>query len=330
MKKFMAIGLSVLFAVFFVVSCAEKPTAPKAGSAKADDMLSLLPKESFGVIVVDVNRILTTESVDKAIKENKNYQKYLEFVQETGVDPQKDVFFFVGAMSGVVREGAQDGVAVVNLKYDRTKLLAKIQKEQGELAKTEYNGFTVYQAAAKEGKKPVSGAFLDESNIILGTDSAVKSVIDVYQKKAENIWKSESLPSLLKGMNRNAMIWGGFAVPAEAMKKAASQNPMLGAFANIQSIIMSFDYRNQNVLAEIKAMCPDEAKTKQMADALNGFKALGAGVAAKEPLVGELLNKIEIFSAADHVKISASIPEDLIKSLGEKAKVEKAQPESKN
>ncbi len=330
MKKFTAIGLSVLFALFFVASCAKKPAAPKAGAAKANDMLSLLPKESAGVIVIDVNRIMTTESVDKAIKENKDYQKYQEFVQETGIDPQKDVFFFVGAMTGDLSQGAKDGVAVVNLKYDKDKLLAKIQKERGELAKAEYNGFTIYQAAGAGEQKPVSGAFLDDSNIIFGTDSAVKRVIDVYQKKAENIWKSASLPALLKGMNTDAMVWGGFAVPAEALKKAASQNPMLGAFADIQSIIISFDYKNQNVLAEIKAMCPDEAKTKKMADALNGFKALGAGVAAKEPLVGELLNKIEISSSADHVKINASIPEELIKSLSEKVKVEKPQPEGQN
>jgi len=330
MKKFAAIALSVLFATVFVVSCAKQPAAPKAGSAKADDMISLLPKESAGLIVIDFNRIMTIESVDKAVKENKDYQKYLEFVQETGVDPQKDVFFFVGAMTGGWSQETQDGVAIINLKYDKEKLLAKIQKERGELAKTDYNGFIIYQAAAEGEKKPVSGAFLDESNIILGTDSAVKRVIDVYQKKAENIWKNESLPALMKGMNRNAMVWGGFAVPEEAMKKTASQNPMLAAFGDIRSVIMSFDYKSQNVLAEIKAMCPDEAKNKQMADALNGFKALGAGVAAKEPLVGELLNKIEISSAADHVKINASIPEEIIKSLSEKAKIEKAQPEGKN
>ena len=102
---------------------------------------------------------------------------------------------------------------------------------------------------------------------------------------------------------------------------------MLGAFSDIRSIILSFDYKDKNVLAEIKAMSPDEAKNKQMADALNGFKALGAGAAAKEPLVGELLNKIEIGSASDHVKISANIPEALIQNLSQKMKVKRPQGE---
>jgi hypothetical protein len=328
MKKFIAISLSFLFVLFFLASCTTKPAAPKAGLAKAEDMLSLLPKEAMGVIVVDVHSIMKTEAADKAIKENKAYQKYQEFVQKTGLDPQKDVYFFVGAMLGDFSQKSEDGVGLVNLKYNKELLLAAVQKERGELAKTEYNGFTIYQAAQTEEKKPFSGTFLDDSNIIIGTDYGVKKVIDVYQKKADNIWKNETLPALIKGMNKAAMVWGGFAIPPEAMKQASSQNPMLGAFSDIKSIIMSFDYRNKNILVEIKAMSPDPEKNKQMAAALNGFKALGAGAAAKEPLLGELLNKIEISSEADHVNINAGIPEELLRNLTEKVKVKKAKPET--
>ncbi len=55
------------------------------------------------------------------------------------------------------------------------------------------------------------------------------------------------------------------------MKQATSQNPMLGAFSNIRSLLLSFDYKNDALLMEIKAMSPDAAKNKDMADALNGF-----------------------------------------------------------
>lgn len=326
MKKKAAILFASLLVVFGLSACA-KATAPKTGSAKATDMLSLLPSESKGVIVIDVHRIMQTDSASKAIAENENKAKYDEFVQTAGVDPQKDVYYFVGAVLGDFGQKEMDGVGLVNLKYEKEKLLAVLQKERGELTTEEYNGYTIYKAAATEEKKPASGVFLDESNILFGTDAAVKKVIDVHQKKADNVWKNESLSVLLKGMNTAAMVWGGFSIPPDAMKQASSQNPMLGAFSDIRSIILSFDYKDKNVLAEIKAMSPDEAKNKQMADALNGFKALGAGAAAKEPLVGELLNKIEIGSASDHVKISANIPEALIQNLSQKMKVKKPQGE---
>jgi len=326
MRKKTSILLALLLVVFGLSSCA-KATAPKAGSAKGGDLLSLLPSTSKGVIVIDIHRLMQTDASAKAIADSKNKAKYDEFVQATGIDPQKDVFYFVGAMFGDIGKKEMDGVGLVNLKYEKEKLLALLQKERGELTTEEYSGFTVYKAAAAGEKEPVSGVFLDESNILFGTDIAVKQVVDVQQKKADNVWKSESLSALLKGMNTSAMVWAALSVPPDAMKQASSQNPMLGAFSDIRSIILSFDYQGSNVLAEIKAMSPDEAKNKQMADALNGFKALGAGAAAKEPLLGDLLNKIEIASAGDHVKISANIPEALIQTLSQKMKVQKPQEE---
>jgi hypothetical protein len=322
MKKNRLILLALLLLVFGLSSCA-KASAPKAGSAKASDLLSLLPSESKGIIVIDVHRIMQTAAVGKAITENENKAKYDEFIQTTGIDPQKDVFYFVGATLGDLGQKDMEGAGLLNLRYEKEKLLALIQKERGELTTEEYSGFTIYKAAATGEKKPISGIFLDESNIMFGTDVALKKVIDVRQKKSDNIWKSATLTGLLKGMNTSALVWGAFAVPPDTMKQASSQNPMLGAFSDIRSLIISIDYKDKNVLAEIKAMSPDEAKNKQMADALNGFKALGAGAAAKEPQLGELLNKIVIGSAADHVKISANIPEDLIESLSQKMKVQK-------
>jgi hypothetical protein len=216
-------------------------------------------------------------------------------------------------------------VALLNLRYDKEKVLALIKKEGQEVTPSEYSGFTIYEAPAVEDKKPAWGTFLDASNILIGSRIAVEKVIDVYQKRADNLWKNEELPGLLKGANTEAMVWGAFAIPPEALKQASSQNPMLATFADISAVLLSFDYRNQSLLAEVKAMSPDAAKNKQMADALSGFKMLGAAAAAKEPQFGELLEKIEISSAADHVKISAAVPEVLLESLGKKLKMQKSE-----
>ena len=324
MKKTSLIVLAVLFTALSIASCAKQPAAPMAGSAKAEDLLSLLPKEARGVIVIDIHRLMQTAAVSKSIQEGENSQKYQKFVQDTGIDPQKDVYFAVAAMMGDIGQKAQDGAALVNLKYDKEKLLSRLRQERGELTETDYNGLTIYQASPEEGQKPMAGAFLDESNILLGSEPAVKQVIDIYQKKADNIWKSEELPALLKGMDTSSMVWGAFIVPAKAAEQAATQNPMLAAFSDIRSILIAFDSKDNAFAAEIKAMCPNADKNKQMAEALIGFKGLGgAAVSAKEPQLGEVLNKIEITSAADHVKISAVIPEALIQSLSQKIKVQK-------
>ena len=327
MKRIAVIALASVFVLISLISCG-KATAPKAGSAKAPDMLSLLPVDANGAVIVDVHRIMQIEFVKKSIAENEDKAKYDEFVQATGINPEQDIFFFVGAIMGQIGQKEPDGAGLVNLRYDKEKILALAQKEGGELSEGEYGGITVYQTAAGEDKKPMSFVFLDDSNILLGSDDAVKKIIDVYQKKSDNIWKNENIAPLLKGMNSEAMVWGGFSIPPDTMKEASSQNPMLGAFSDIRSMVISFDYKDKNLLAEIKAMSPDPEKNKQMANALNGFKALGAGAAAEEPLVGEALDSIEITSEDDHVKISAKLAEELIKSLGEKIKPKKSDAET--
>lgn len=322
--------LVLLFLTIFLWTCAKKPAGPAAGSATAEDMMSLLPKEANGMIVIDVHRVMATDAAQKAIQEDKNYQKYQTFIQETGIDPKKDVFFFVAAMAGQPgQEKSQDGVALLNLKYNRDLLLNKLKKESPELQETDYNGVLVYQGIQREDEKPVSGAFLDDSNIVVGSDSLVRGVIDVYQKKAENILKNEEMASLIKGMNKAAMAYGAFLVPAGVITEAASQNPMLSPFESISSVILSFDYRDQAFQVEIKAQSADTEKNKQLADALNGFKALGAAAASKEPELTQLLNQIEIVSTSEHVKISAAVPETLLESLSKKMKAQKGQVEEK-
>ncbi len=213
------------------------------------------------------------------------------------------------------------------MKHNRDLLLAKVKKEGAEVTETVYGGVTVYQGIQAKTQKPFSGAFLDDSNIVVGTDAHVKKVIDVHQKKAESILKNQEISNLIKGMNKSAMAYGAFLIPSGVRKGAASQNPMLSVFESITSIILAFDYKDKTFLAEIKAQSPDAAKNKQIADTLNGFKALGAAAASKEPELGELLNRVEIASAADSVKITASIPEETAKILGQKMKAQKAKPE---
>lgn len=323
MKKITAVGIAFFFVFFAFISCAKKPAAPKAGSAKAEDMLTLIPKAAIGIFVIDVNRVMTTEAASKAIKEDANYQKYQEFISETGIDPMKDVYFLVAAMTGEMSATGGKGVAVINLKYDKDRLLAKINEKQENLKESEHEGVTVFTVEEAEDGKPASGAFLDESNIVIGDDQGVKAVIDIWKKKADNVLKNEALSALIKTTNKEALLWSAIAFPEGAMKQLSAQNPMLQSLENLTAITMFFDYKNKNILAEIKAMGGDEANNKQIADLLSGLKAMGAMASTKDPNVGELMNRIEISAGADYVKISASLPEDLLEGLSKKATKEK-------
>lgn len=318
MKKLSVLGIFLILFMALLTSCAKQPSAPVAGSARVDEMLTLIPKDVQGVFFVDIHKAMLTDFADKTLKEEETYEKYQKFVEETGIDPKKDIYFVVVALTEGMEQKEQKGAAILNLKYDKEALLAKLKEEEGKLREEDYNGITLYGWGDDEEKV---GAFLDDSNVILGNKEAVKTAVDTYQRKAENVFKNEELANLINQTNKEAIFWGGLLIPPEAMEKAVSNNPMFSAFDSVTAAVLYFDYKNKNVIAEIKVMSEDETKNTQIVDALNGFKAMGAMMAAKEPEVGELLDKLEISSGPGHAKIYASIPEELINKLKSKTKI---------
>ena len=320
MKRIATWGTIVFLIAFSFAACGKKTGAPVAGRAEAGAMLNLLPMSVQGVVVFDAHKAINTEFADKAIKSDKNYQKYQDFIKETGLDPQKDIYFLAVGVAKKTGASEPDAAVVANLKYDKALLLAKMQKEgKAELKEELYNGVTVYSSIKAEAGKNGSGAFLDASNVVVGSDAMVKQVIDVFQKKADNVWKNETLAAVIKTSNTDAMVWSAFAIPPEAMQKMAQQNPMMSSLEGMKALTMFFDYKDKSLSMEIKLSGGDATKNKQLADMMTGFKALGAGAAAKNPDVGELLNRIEISSGADFVKLNAGLPEELLQKLTKSA-----------
>ena len=317
MKRITAVGLVLCLALFCFVACKKEAGAPKAGTAKAEDLLNLIPVDVQGVFFVDVNRAMATEFANKMIQDDENYQKYQEFVEKSGIDPQKDIYYVAVGVAGDLEGDDQEGVAVVNMKYDSETILGLIKEkaaeEEQKVEEEQYEGHTVYKIW--EDGNPIEFSFIDESNIVAGNEMHVKSVLDVLDKKKDNVFKNEGLSAVIDRTNKDAMVWGALLLPPETMEKAASSNPMMGALKSISAIALYFDYKNQNIIAEILAMGPDADSNKQVAEALTGIKSFGAMAAGEKPEIGELLNAIQITSGDDHVKIFAEIPEALIQKL---------------
>jgi hypothetical protein len=350
MKKLSVYALTLAIALTAFAACS-KVGAPTAGSAKATDMLSMLPKATTGVILIDVNRALNTELVSKALKEGDNAAKYQEAIKKLGLDPQKDVYFLAVGLIGGFGGADMSGVGVLNVKYTKDTLLANMKAEGAKFTEGVYEGVPTIlmaqgekedaaaekteEAEKKEGadkvekpaeaaapEKAVMGAFLDASNIAIGPEKEVKAVIDVLKKKAENATANPDLMAQVKGVNKNAMLWGVFAFKAEDVKKMVEATPMLSSLASLKALVLAFDYANAVLDIEIKAVTSDAGKNKEIADMLNGFKAMGSMAAGSKPEVGELLGKIEVTSAADNVRLHAAVPEELLKKLGKMAQSE--------
>ena len=323
MKKYSVLGAILAFSLVVFPFCAKETAAPEAGSAKIEDMLNLVPKDALAVFAIDFQKAMETETIQKTITEEKAREGFEKVIEEIGVDPKEDIFFVVAALTEGMGQQEQKGVAILNLKYDRAMLISKVEEEGGTVDEQAYEGSTIF--TVKDEGKDLFGSFLDESNIIVGTENEVKAVIDIANKKGENYTKNNELSSLLKKANKKSIFWAAILIPPEAMKAAASQNPMLSALESVGAALLSFNYENKNIMAEIKILSSNEEQNKKVEEFLNGLKAMGSMAAAEDPKIGELLDKISISSSPEHVKISAEIPEELISKLKKKNEVQETE-----
>jgi hypothetical protein len=218
-------------------------------------------------------------------------------------------------------------------------------EEEHKLIEEEYNGFTIYtvkeeceeeeehgEEKEEHGEKHEEGesfSFLDKSNIAVGNKNAIKSVIDVLANKKESVLKNEGLSALLAKINKEAMFWGAAFIPSEAIKEAISEKPELVILEAVNAASISLDYKNANIIADIKIMSSDPMKNQELADNLNGYKSMGALIQIQDLNMAEILDRIEITSFPDHVKIYTSFPEDLPQTIIDKLKMEKTKEEKK-
>ncbi len=360
MKKF-AVGSLVLAVGLLAFAACNKAGGP--GASQAQDMLALMPQNVAGVLFIDVNRGMNTQFVTDALAKPDAAKGLQEFITKSGLDPRKDIAYLALGMTGSLSGApgaAPSGFGIINLKYDKATLLAKMKENDAKFLEGEYEGVATIQpidepkvevpptdpveageaekkaaegtdiepqpqepvAPAPEPEKPMLGAFLDASNIAVGPVDDVKAVIDVFKKKSASAKDNAELAALIKGMNKTAIVWGVVAFKPEDVKKMVESAPMLSSLSSLKAMTMRFDYANKTLDMAIQALTADAGKNKEIADMLNGFKAMGALAAGEKPEIGELLNKIEITSGADNVTIKAMLPEELLTKLAKTAQAE--------
>ncbi len=325
MKKMTILALVLGISLIGSTACATGETA-KAGSASPEDVLKLLPADSQGVFFLDIHRAMQTEVAMKMIQEDDNYEEYLKFVEESGIDPKEDIFYVAfGLLSGSLGED-MDGAGIINLRYDKEKMLSMIEgKVEGEILTGDYNGVTVYSVKEDED---ANWAFLDESNVVVGNERGVQGCIDVMQKSKDNVFQNEALAGVLDRAEKDTIFWGAMLVPKEDLAKAAEGNPQLSPLKNMNALVLNFDHKNAMMSIKIKAEGDDPDANKQIAEMLTGLKAMGAMmIPPDKPEFNDLLKSLTVSHGADHVLIDANIPDEVLESLKEQLPTEKKDEE---
>ncbi|MGB9906344.1 MAG: hypothetical protein ACPLRR_03025 [Candidatus Saccharicenans sp.] len=303
---------AVLILTLFFSNCSPGPRHPVAGQARGQDLLTLLPAETSAFLVADWNRFINLKAVQKTIEEQKELSAYRKKA-EAFVDLQQGVYFVAVAVVGDTKKMAENAVLLVNLKYDRSKLVPEEQQNESNLEF--YEGLPYFPFIEIEQSAVVCLAFLDDSNLAIGSEQAIKKVIDVYKGKAPNLLASREKRSYLKDINLKALTFGWLTVPAGLFQAEAGDNPAFKLAEKVRYISSFSDYRQQSYNLEIKIYAGTREEHKQIGETLSGLKALGIGLSGQAPEISQALDSLEITSSERYVKVFLSLKEDLIDRL---------------
>jgi hypothetical protein len=341
LKKLIAFSICLLIFAALMQSCQkEKITTDKA--------LSLLPKESSFVVVVDMQKVAATEFYNKMKGDEERLKGYNEFVEKTGIVPERDIDRVAISVGEHMREKNRDAVALVFGRFDKEKIITSMKeeaaKEGAEVIAEQYQGQELYKVVegeekeeekegleeseeteepeAQETKKKHNNedfrlAFLEEGLIAAGNVNYMKKLIDIYKGMGESIEQNEALMAIINEANQADMIWGAGLIPGE-LRSQAEEYPMSKSFAAIKSVVFSINLET-DLDAFIKMKCDSPENAKNLTDAINGFIALGRIGASERPEYIELLDSIIVEGLDDMVSITMHVSKDLILQLSEEA-----------
>ena len=305
-------------------ACKKKAT----GQMEAEAMLGMVPEGPIVLMAFDFQRFATLNFFDKALKEDwqknakagKEFKDYQEFVQQTGVDLQKDVYTIVAALYGSFEAESPELLAVANLKYDQAKLLAVLKEKGAFTAEEPYGGLTLYTLKNEDASKDMRLAFLNKATIVFGSPQPVKKAIDLAAKNGQSVLKTAALMKYVDTLDKKKMFWLAVGNIPEKLKNAPAGGMMPVDLSKAEAFTAFADFKDKVLSGELRLISKNEAGNKQIVDMLNGLKALGAMGSEKEPELAQVLNGIQLNAAPDAITLTFSLSEELMNKLGDKAK----------
>jgi hypothetical protein len=287
-------------------------------------MLTLLPAETSAFMVANWNGIINQKLIQKAIEEEKGLETYRKKA-ESFVNLENDVFFVALAVISEMKKAPENLVLLVNLKYEKQKLIP--ESDQDSNLKN-YEGISYFPFIEVEGFG-VCLAFLDDSNLAIGSEKAVKEVIDVYKGKTQSLLAKKEIRPYLKDINMKALTFAWLTFPVDLIKTEASENPSVKLAEKVRYVSSFSDYREQGYIIEIKIYAKNKEDHQQIAETITGFKALGLGLSSETPEIGQALDSLEITSSEQYVKVFISLKEELLEDLKKAFREKRSKVKSK-
>jgi hypothetical protein len=288
--------------------------------------LSYVPADAAVVAFANVREVMDSELRKRLKSVLPQEQGQQEFQRETGIDIEQDIDYVVAAMTSS-ETGVKDpnGLVVARGRFNTTQLEG-LARDHGGVVE-EYKGKRLIKASPSHddtgsGDHPhsVMLAFLEPGLVGIGSERAIKSAIDA-QLTAHSITSNNEMMELIADIDlgNNAWAVGRFDAIANQAKIPADiaiKLPAVKTFAVMTHI-------DGGVTGSLRAETKDDASADNLRQVVQGLLALGR--MSNDPKATALMNSLQLSGSGKTVKLSFSVPSEVLDMIPVKVKGEGGQ-----
>jgi len=335
MKKAYLPGLLLILIFSTACSGGEGPGEVSAltSPAKSTDYLSLMPEETNILVYANFRSIKQTSfgeelsaRFEDEIRVKRDDREYRDFLEATGVDPEKDIYELWFGSTGGDRHGNVAG-AIIRGRFDKKKIVEYIEEERyHRLRQANYRGHNIYNIEDNNrGNDDNEFTFLNSETVAIGDGEWIKNVIDLSKDGGKNVLSNKTMARFINEVPSKDQLWAVINLNemtdgwTQKIREQGSAFKGTKSIENMQSLI--FHTRvDKDARLYIKGDFGTTEEAELLAETMNGFKAMAKLMVMDDKEAIDMLNGIKIKSEGSMILINTTVDKNFFDKVDEKRK----------
>jgi hypothetical protein len=291
------------------------PARAAVGPLEAEALA--LPADSRFVIGLDVKRFVSSPFYARFgnDKGQGRPDAFGELEEKFGLHPERDLDRVVIAGRSPSGMKKDPGVALITGRFDRYKLGRAAEEKPGVTTKN-HQGTSMY-LYDEEKKGATAVAFLDDTTLALGSQTAVEAVIENRAKGSGGLRSNAALVALIETVKPGSTFWMAgdqsmlANMPTSLPGGASGTGMQLPA---LRSMVVTGDL-DPVVALQITGETADAAAAQNLADIVRGLVAMLSLQAQQKPELKQLASAVNVTTQEHRVQVNARFPYELLDTL---------------
>ena len=331
MRRMAILSVLVVFALTSGVTL-----TPARSATPAAGLLEYLP-DGNAVAIIDFQKIVGSSlwsAINSQDKLKGEIDKAQSEMSNLGIN-LSDVHAIALVFGGA---SFKSPTVAVSAGFDQNSLLARLRASSRiKLSSEKYKGVDIYKASAISESRPNGGAgtkpgpaktadvsrdetsfvFHDSTTLVAGSLEAVRASVDVKSGAKPGLTQNTQLSTVV-GLNPSAAIRFAMSLTS-GMASGLKSADLPVDFSSISSVFGTIDV-GQGIDLDATLRSDTVENAKSLSEKLNSLLTLAGSLVGsmsdpKLAAIGEALKTVRIVNADKDIRITGSVPMDLLNSL---------------